>query len=53
MSFMDLDVGIDAPEEQAKSQNGKPSAPTMFPLPVVMVAFLVGGYLLLREVWKS
>lgn len=50
MSFMDLDVGVPANEDQAKGE--KPSAPASLPLPLVMLAFMVAGFLLLRQVWR-
>lgn len=51
MPFMQIDdIGIPASEEQA---NGEQVTAPAFPLPVVMLFFLVAGYFMLRQVWNS
>lgn len=50
-NFMNFpDVGMPVTEEVA---NGEVAAPSAFPLPVVMLIFLVLGYFLLRQLWRE
>lgn len=49
--FQIPDVGIEAAEDQVQGE--AVAAPSMFPLPVVMLIFLVVGYFMLRTVWKE
>ena len=50
-SFVIEDLGLPITEDQAEGK--APAAPAAFPLPVVMLLFLVIGYFMLRTVWKE
>lgn len=51
MSFIEVDNMVGTPVDSDTAQ-GEPQAPD-FPLPVVMLLFLIAGYLMLRQVWNS